>query len=104
MAVGRRLDKHESRARWQELRALWNAYDPIGVVTEERDDEYDAYIGDVMRMLEVGASQNDLIAYLRPLVTGHIGLSWSPYLAERTEEFAAQCVDWYRKKWLHTYV
>jgi hypothetical protein len=50
----RRLSKEEFRARWRELRTLWNEYDPIGVVAPtdiNTGDEYESYIGPVLRCL-----------------------------------------------------
>ncbi|MGO9699462.1 MAG: hypothetical protein ACLPX7_09395 [Xanthobacteraceae bacterium] len=97
-----RLSKEESRARWRQLRVLWNEYDPIGVVRKSdigSDQEYESYIGDVLRLLEHEATQEEMVTYLRALVSGHIGLTWSPELAAQTETFAARSRDWYRTKW-----
>ena len=49
------LTKEQSRARWAEVRALWCDWDPIGVMpSAESDwplDEYDAYLGQTLRLL-----------------------------------------------------
>jgi hypothetical protein len=101
----RRLGKAESRARWHELRVLWNEYDPIGVVGPSvADDEYESYIGPLLRLLENGANQEELMMYLRVLVSDHMGMTWSPQLAARTEAFIVRARDWYLTHWSGTYV
>ena len=105
--MSRRLSKDESRARWRELRKLWNEYDPIGVVDPAEIEvcrEYESYVGDVLRFLEKETPSQTIVMYLRQLVTGHIGLPWSSELAARTETFVARCRVWYRTKWPHAYV
>jgi hypothetical protein len=105
--VKRRLGKEESRARWRELRILWNEFDPIGVVDAAEVEicrEYESYVGDVLRLLEKETPAQTIVAYLHQLVTGHIGLPWSSGLAARTETFVARCRDWYGAKWPDTYV
>jgi hypothetical protein len=103
----RRLHKEESRARWRELRTLWNEYDPIGVVPRtdiNTDDEYESYIGPVLRLLEKSATQEEIVSCVREIVRGHIGLTWSAELAVRTEGFAARSREWYRRNWPGTRV
>jgi hypothetical protein len=45
-----------------------------------------------------------IFEYIKSEVTGHIGMTWSPDLAERTAEFVAQTREWFSKSWLGTYV
>jgi hypothetical protein len=103
MDRGRRLSKAESRLRWRELRQLWNVYDPIGVA-DAVDDEYEAYMGPHMRLLEDKESEDVIFEHIKGQVTGHIGMTWSPGLAERTRAFVAQSREWFNSSWLDTYV
>jgi len=86
---------------------LWNEYDPIGVVGTadlESNGEYESYVGDVLRLLEQEAPAEEIVTKLRQLLTGHIGLTWSPELAARTERFVARSRDGYGAKWPNTHV
>ena len=69
--------KDESRARWAEARALFCAWDPIGVMddTEWPRDEYDCMLGPALRLLEAGAHESQLADYLHGEITTHFGLS-----------------------------
>jgi hypothetical protein len=49
----------------RELRKLWNEYDPIGVVeNSEIDDEYEAYVGPHLSLLEGGASDEAIFDHI----------------------------------------
>jgi hypothetical protein len=65
------LSKVQSRARWSELRALLCEWDPIGVMSEPEwpRDEYDCMVAPIMRLLEVGASEENIAGYLRTEIT-----------------------------------
>jgi hypothetical protein len=93
----RRLTEEDSRARFSELRALWNEYDPIGV--SPPPDEYDTYVGPMLRLLEQGTSEAALAAHVKSEVTGHMGLTWNDYLEERTAAFARRCCQWFAERW-----
>ena len=61
------VDKERSREiRGHIRRVLMAEWDPIGVSdTAEAADEYDSYIGGVYELLERGASEASICAYLR---------------------------------------
>ena len=61
------LDKDKSREVRLQIRAvLMSKWDPIGVNdVPEAADEYDSYIGGVFDLLERGASEESIRAYLR---------------------------------------
>ncbi len=63
------LDKETSREVRSKIRAILMAeWDPIGVNdVPEAADEYDAYIGGVYELLEEGASEEKISAYLRQI-------------------------------------
>jgi hypothetical protein len=101
----RRLSKEESRRRFRELCDLWNEYDPIGCMTVGAPaDEYEAYVGQMMRLLERDAPVHEVYAYVKREVTGHMGVTWHVDLDVRTVLFAHQCRDWFDQGWRGTIV
>ena len=50
-------------------------WEPIGVIGDDSQDEYDSYSVDLMRMLDAGASVDDLVGAMREIVLGHMGMS-----------------------------
>lgn len=96
------LDKDAMRRRGRELRALFNKWDPIGVVDEHGPyDEYDCLLWPVTRLLEGGASITDITAHVQHELTDHFGLSAAP----RGElHFAEQARRWYEDSWAGTRV
>jgi len=90
-----RLEKHELRRRWSELRELVNAWDPIGVIGIGAPlDEYDCLIGPLLRMLESGESDKAIVAYLHREGTEHFGV-----VLHNADAFAVQAKDWYEQRW-----
>jgi len=85
----------------QELRQLWNNYDPIGVYHAQNDindwpsDEYDGYHGLVLKLLKEGSSDDAFLKELKRLATGHIGLAWSDGLEKLTRLFIKELRVWY---------
>jgi hypothetical protein len=109
MALGNtrvRLSKEQSRKRWSEVRLLWCEWDPIGVMSmpDWPRDEYDAYLGPTLRLLEGGASHQQLADYLAEIELGHMGLSESDQARSRREAFAEQLRNWYEAQWPQSYV
>jgi RNA processing factor Prp31 len=107
IAPRRRLTKDESRLRYRELRKVWNEFDPIGVLQDadlETDDEYEFYIGPVMRLLENEASQEEIFEYVRVVVTANMAMKWSDRMIADAERFATRCREWYRTRWPATFV
>jgi hypothetical protein len=55
--------------------ALLKEWDPIGIKDfVEAEDEYDAYVPDLVRLLMARKSASDIFAYLWQLETEHMGL------------------------------
>ena len=50
-------------------------WDPLGVICDDNQDEYDSYSVGLMRMLDAGASVDDLVGAMREIVLGHMGMS-----------------------------
>ena len=98
----KRLDKNASRQRWRELRDKWNEYDPIGVMDDSDwpRDEYEAYVGPTMRLLEQGATVESIVRYLEE-ASAHMGLSFD---RPRTLQHSAEFVRWYQDRWRDTKV
>jgi hypothetical protein len=99
--VAVRLTKEQSQKRWNEVRDLWCAWDPIGVMSmlDWPRDEYDAYLGPTLRMLESGASLQEISAYLEWAELDHMGLSDNEQARSHRLVFAAKLREWYQKHW-----
>ena len=93
-----RLEKEQSRERMRQLRALWNEWDPIGVMPVVTD-EYSTYAGQSMRYLEAGDTKQ-LVEYLRWVVLEHMDLPREP--ATSFEQFAKTMQQWFSEKWANS--
>lgn len=103
----RRLNKDESRQRYREGRRLWNKFDPIGVFKIDPqwpEDEYESYVGPLMRLCEDGKPASELQQYVETVVYGRIGLSRTPLSDKSIVEFAEQFLEWYNSNWPDTHV
>jgi len=91
------LDKEQARKRWAELCALWNSYDPIGVMADPNAprDTYDSYVGPMIGLLEGGAPVPRIVRYLYT-VNDNIGLQFD---AEEAIQFAVRVKNWFQFKW-----
>lgn len=69
-----------NKALWEDVKkALWEDWDPIGVrQMGGPDDEYDSYAPTVVRMLQAGASEDELVAHLHSIATDRMGLDVAP--------------------------
>lgn len=96
-----RLSKLESRERWRQIRDLWNEFDPIGVMgmPDWPRDEYEAYLGPTLRLLESHATADELQRYLAEVTLDRMGLSESPQFAMSRRQFAKRLRDWYEANW-----
>jgi len=94
------LDKEQSRQRIAEIRALWNAWDPIGVASDANDDEYNAYLAPTVRLLERDSPIEEIVNYLKWVTNEQMGLSQS----SGHIKFAEQLRDWFSTKWAGTRV
>jgi hypothetical protein len=85
-----RLSKEQSRERWSQVRSLWCEWDPIGVMSmpDWPRDEYDAYLGPTLRLLEEGGLVQQLEDYLAKIELGHMGLSESDNRRASRKSFA----------------
>ncbi len=101
-----RLDKSDSRERWRQIRDLWIEFDPIGVMGLEDwpRDEYDSYLGPTLRLLEQGASLEEIQKYLAFVTLEYMGLNETSQAEKSRRAFAIRLRDWYTEKWPGTHV
>lgn len=99
-----RLTKELSRRRWKEIRDLWCEWDPIGVMSDDDwpRDEYDSYLGPALRLLEAGATVDEIIKYLAYVELDYIGMSDTHLASAQRQEFAQKLRNWYATKWHNT--
>jgi hypothetical protein len=69
-----------------------------------RRDEYDAYLGPTLRLLEAGASIEKLASYLAEVELERMGLSDTPEAQKARLAFAARLQEWYATDWPATTV
>lgn len=87
------------RFKLSRLREIgWQYWDPIGLdgTEDQPDDEYDSYLQLAAGRLWNGASQEEVVGYLRWVSSEHMGLCDGPELRERstrTVEALAAYVD-----------
>jgi hypothetical protein len=75
--------------------AVLRRWDPIGVIGEDNQDECDGYSGDVVRMLDRGASVTDIVEYMRWVVTDRMGISFDE---PHSRDCAQELVDYWRSR------
>jgi hypothetical protein len=51
-------------------------WDPIGVISADNEDEYDGYSEHIVRMLDAGATVEDLLEHMRWIVTERMGMGF----------------------------
>jgi hypothetical protein len=87
--------------RWNELKNLWNQFDPIGVFNINSDwpnDEYHSYILPVYILPIRNADFNEIRTYIDYIVKEHIGIN--DIKNEHIINFVHRLQNWYiqRKK------
>lgn len=100
------LSKEQSGIRWCEARKLWCEWDPIGVMSLPSwpENEYDAYLGTTLRLLENGAPIEQLVSYLAEVELWHMGLTDTEQAHTRRTKFAAELKQWFASCWSGTHV
>jgi len=96
-----RLTREESRERWNQARAFWNDWGPIGVFQYEDsgpEDEYEAYVWPTLKMLERGKSVYEIAAYMRSVAERDMELS----KFQDPERHARILRRWYIHNWSGT--
>ena len=68
------------------------------------NDEYDAYLGPSLRLLERDATADEIATYLANVTLDHMGLSDSPERSTARHQFAHRLREWYSTHWRDTTV
>lgn len=95
--------KHpKTSQQFEELRQLWNDFDPIGVYQNtqnpERPDEYDSYHNSIIKHLNNGSGHEWIVKSVKRNLTVNMGLSWNSQLEKDTNEFVSKALAWFKKK------
>jgi hypothetical protein len=90
-----RIEKHELRQRWAQLRSLINEWDPIGLIEAgSPNDEYECIVGPLLRRLEERAGETAIAAFLAAEFDEHFGSPISD-----SSSFAERAIVWYETDW-----
>ena len=89
------LSSLELRQRSSQLNALLNEWDPIGVGPDGPRDEYQCLVGPLLTMLQSGATQDEMAAYLETELVEHFGLAPNRDSIEAT---ASRVLAWFESK------
>src|SRR5690349_5192575 len=76
--------------------AVLRRWDPIGVIRADNQDEYDGYSGDVVRLLDGGATVEEVVDYMRWVVTERMGMS--RFDERHTRDCARALVEFWRPR------
>lgn len=76
MPVGSNADHLQPRrvAAYDRIRAELRRWDPIGVICETNQDEYDSYAQEFASRLDAEVPVDKIVDFMRKLVQGHMGL------------------------------
>src|SRR5437870_3551975 len=75
--------------------AVLRRWDPIGVISQDNQDEYDRYSVDVVRLLDRGATVDDIVDYMRWAVTERMGIAFDE---AHSRDCAQELVDYWRSR------
>jgi hypothetical protein len=62
-------------AAYDRVRQVLRRWDPIGVVCDENQDEYDSYAQEFASRLDAEAPVDEIVEFMRTLVRDHMGMS-----------------------------
>ncbi len=80
MTVGRALMTRNEYLRRPEAQGhlkvleVLRCWDPIGVISEDNQDEYDAYAAGIVRLLDTGASARKVAKHMKRIVSEYMGI------------------------------
>ena len=75
--------------------AVLRRWDPIGVIGEDNQDEYDGYSVDVVRLRDRGATVDDIVDYMRWAVTDRMGIAFAE---PHSRDCAEELVNYWRSR------
>lgn len=79
----------------QEVRKLWNEWDPIGVCTPNNEDEYDSYLESTLLLLKQEATTAEIEDYLIFVIKDQMGFDDYSINKSNPNIFAHKLHDWY---------
>jgi hypothetical protein len=91
------LQPQNSNQNLQEIRKLWNEWDPIGILPYENDivDEYDFYLETTLSLLKRKATPIEIEHYLIFVIKELMGFD-SAYVEQcKPNEFARKLQEWF---------
>ena|SRR5277367_3465654 len=86
------LPKNQPHLR---VMAVLRRWDPIGVICESNQDEYDTYSARIVHMLDAGANVDDLVEHMRWIVTERMGIGFDE---THSRECAEELVSYWRSR------
>ena len=95
-------DKQRMRKTLQELRIMWNEFDPIGVYDTHfkaeswQQDEYDDYVSKTLSLLVSGANKEETYSFVKAIVTDNIGISWTNELNKDANVLVEKLLAWFK--------
>ena len=92
---GRERPNEELHRKVLEMLRDW---DPIGVISEDHQDEYESYAAAIVRLLDGGRDAVKLADHLGRIRVVSIGLSDSESERQKDIEIARRLVDWWQRK------
>lgn len=92
MSFYHNLQLQNSNSDLQEIRKLWNEWDPIGVLPDKNDclDEYDSYLEATHLLLNEDASINEIEDYLLFVIQKFMGFDNDRIKRCKPHEFALE--------------
>ena len=84
-----RMPQNQPHLKVMEVLRRW---DPIGVITDQNQDEYDSYSVPIVRMLDAGATAAEIAEYMRWVVTERMGIGFD-------ERYSRDCAEELVRYW-----
>jgi hypothetical protein len=81
-------------AAYERLHEVLRRWDPIGVICESNQDEYEAYAQDFAVRLDAHVEVDEIVGFMRQLVLGHMGMS--SFDEARARDCAAELTEFWR--------
>jgi hypothetical protein len=81
-------------AAYDRVRQVLRGWDPIGVICEANQDEYDSYAQDFASRLDRQVSVDQLVEFMRGLVLDH--MSMSSFNEARARACATELAEFWR--------
>ncbi len=89
------LERPDAKGHLKVLEVL-RKWDPIGIISEKHQDEYDSYAPQIIRMLDARCTPKQLAQALYDLKTKHMGLSGFWFMTEE-KRIARELVAWWNE-------